>query len=345
MNDRKLLLAGLLAALVVGEAGAVTYSFTTLDAPGARITLAADINNSGQVTGYYLDASGRYRSFVESGGTFTTHNVAGFNNYAHGINDNGQVTGWYEMQDPQDCWGGCGPDSSGFVESGATVTTLHFPYIPGGSAPTALRGINDSGQVTGYYLNPLEDWRSHGFVASGGKFTTVDPPGAVNTAALGINDKGEVTGRYQDTSGRSHGFVQSGGAFTTIDVPGAFSTIANGINNTGQVAGFYQDAAGRSHGFVESDGAFVTLDVPGALNPFYSTYPGTSAYGINDRGQVAGYYSDALGTHGFIASIAPPVPEPEEWAMILVGLGLVGFQVRRKHANNGNFRGSCRLAG
>jgi hypothetical protein len=28
-----------------------------------------------------------------------------------------------------------------------------------------------------------------------------------------------------------------------------------------------------------------------------------------------------------------PVPEPEEWAMMLVGAGLVGFQVRRKQAN------------
>jgi hypothetical protein len=31
-----------------------------------------------------------------------------------------------------------------------------------------------------------------------------------------------------------------------------------------------------------------------------------------------------------LSTIAAPVPEPEEWAMMLVGGGLVGFQVRRK---------------
>jgi hypothetical protein len=32
--------------------------------------------------------------------------------------------------------------------------------------------------------------------------------------------------------------------------------------------------------------------------------------------------------------VTPAVPEPEEWAMMLIGAGLVGFQVRRKQAKS-----------
>jgi hypothetical protein len=75
---------------------------------------------------------------------------------------------------------------------------------------------------------------------------------------------------------------------------------------------------------VYSGGMFTTLDVPGARSTYLE--------GINDSGQVTGYYRIGERFHGFIATI-PPVPEPEEWALMLVGLGLVGFQVKRKEAN------------
>jgi hypothetical protein len=38
----------------------------------------------------------------------------------------------------------------------------------------------------------------------------------------------------------------------------------------------------------------------------------------------------ALAGQRFGGVALAPVPEPEEWAMIMVGFGLVGFQVRRK---------------
>lgn len=49
-----------------------------------------------------------------------------------------------------------------------------------------------------------------------------------------------------------------------------------------------------SHGFVTDGATFTTLDVPGA----YSTV----AYEINDRGQIVGYFEDATGRHGFLAT-------------------------------------------
>jgi probable HAF family extracellular repeat protein len=54
----------------------------------------------------------------------------------------------------------------------------------------------------------------------------------------------------------------------------------------------WSDATG-SHGFLRQAGVFTAINFPLAT--------GTSAFGINDTGEVAGFYSDAAGTnHGFV---------------------------------------------
>ena len=55
----------------------------------------------------------------------------------------------------------------------------------------------------------------------------------------------------------------------------------------------------RGHGFLDTGGIFTTIDVPGATS--------TSAFGINDSGQIVGSFYDGTTTHGFLAT---PVPEP-----------------------------------
>jgi probable HAF family extracellular repeat protein len=81
---------------------------------------------------------------------------------------------------------------------------------------------------------------SHGFLDSGGSFTTLDDPSAGSgvfifggTYATGINASGQIVGYYNDSSGASHaflysggsnvahGFLDSGGTYTTIDDPSA----------------------------------------------------------------------------------------------------------------------------
>jgi hypothetical protein len=56
-----------------------------------------------------------------------------------------------------------------------------------------------------------------------------------------------------------------------------------------------------SHGFLLSYGVYTTIDVPGAVDTF--------AEGINNLGQIAGYYVDASGNdHGF--PLVPPRARP-----------------------------------
>ena len=297
--------------------------FTTLDAPGSLpefpFTIANSINASGQVAG-----EGARHSFVYSGGVFTTFDSPGWRTAPNSINASGQVAGSYYS----------GMDSHGFVYSGGEFTTLDVPGAKLGSWGwgTQVSSINDGGQVAGSYAD--SSGKTHGFVESGGVFTTLDVPWSPdtmaspwswspNTMANSINASGQVAGSYNATSyGYLHGFVYSGGMFTILNVPGSFETIATGINASAQVAGSYQDASGW-HGFVYSSGEFTTLDAPAE-----SRYVNSSS--INDSGQVVGYYTDAYNHyHGFIASAAP-VPEPEEYLMLLLGFGMVGYQVKRK---------------
>jgi probable HAF family extracellular repeat protein len=94
------------------------------------------------------------------------------------------------------------------------------------------------------------DQQSHGFLLSGGTYTTLDVPGVTFTAATGINDAGQIVGSYIAADGNFHGFLLSEGIYTLVDVPGATSTFIYGINNAGQIVGSYD-----GHGFLATPAA------------------------------------------------------------------------------------------
>jgi uncharacterized membrane protein len=96
-------------------------------------------------------------------------------------------------------------------------------------------------------------------------------------------------GEYEDAYRLNHGFLYDQGSYTTLDVPGSTGgTEARGTNNFGQIVG---------GNWLYSAGSYTTLDVPGST--------GTTASGINGSGQIVGWYDDAAGRHGFLAT---PVP-------------------------------------
>ena len=80
-----------------------------------------------------------------------------------------------------------------------TTTTLALP----GSTVTSATGINDVGQIVGYFVDAMG---YHGFLYTGGSFSTLDVPGSTVTFATGINDVGQIVGYFGDAMGR-HGFV------------------------------------------------------------------------------------------------------------------------------------------
>ena len=83
-----------LLSLLLGlstESWAVSYTFTTIDVPGAFSTEAFGINDAGQIVGdFHVD-----HGFLYTAGTFTTIDVPGaFSTQASGINNAGQIVGF-----------------------------------------------------------------------------------------------------------------------------------------------------------------------------------------------------------------------------------------------------------
>ncbi|MGO9952060.1 MAG: hypothetical protein ACLPN1_07590 [Dissulfurispiraceae bacterium] len=268
----KLIIASIITVLLAlvtlpPSARAVSYDFQTVDDPSAIIaqgyegTAPQSINDNGVVAGYYL-------------GTYDGTYPAGHNGFMRAVN--GTFTNGY------DTYSGC--NGMGFT----------YAY-----------GINNNLQISGYCLGSALGFH-YGFIlnATTEVFTTIDNPNASlsiaddGTTVTGINDNGLVTGYYTDVNHAAHGFIRSadGLTYTTIDYPSASETNAYGINNNGQATGTCVYGAG-DHGFIRSaDGTqYTAFDVTNA--PLGET----NAQGINDIGQIAGwYFGNDSHYHGFV---------------------------------------------
>ena len=221
--------------------------------------------------------------------------------------------------------------SAGLAHASSYTTTLiNYP----GSQETILNGINDLGQVVGYYTT-ASDPTERNFIYDNGVFTNFSVPGSTETYATAINDLGQILG-YYDTAGARKYFLYANGAFSNINVPDNTITVAT-INNAGQIAGSYYDSSG-SHGFIETNGTLATFSVPNTnslnvramnnaglvvgeyLNPSDDTLhgylysngvltmlPSSSAQSINDAGQVLTYLGDLWNSDGTKTTIPPPI--------------------------------------
>src|SRR6516164_9695866 len=103
-------------------------------------------------------------------------------------------------------------ESGGFCQN--YVPLMVVPHPPGNHAhQTFPYGINDKGEITGYYTSG-SGLTPHGFFrAANGTLTTFDPPSVPTlggTLAFSINAGGAITGYY--VGGKfpftNHGFVR-----------------------------------------------------------------------------------------------------------------------------------------
>ena len=164
---------------------------------------------------------------------------------ALGINARGGVVGNCRTSNDQ--------KYHGFLLSDGGFTMIDFPGAP----ETLANDINDLGDICGSYYDV--SWACHGylcsasqnlhgFLLSGGSFSSIDFPGSPSTFLGGVNPAGQIVGSYQATDGHFHGLLVSQGAFTTIDFPGATDTVVSKINPSGRMVGYYID--GTFHGFI-----------------------------------------------------------------------------------------------
>jgi probable HAF family extracellular repeat protein len=159
---------------------------------------------------------------------------------------------------------------------GSVQADEHFIDVPG-SVETWARGVNNQGEVVGYYLD--QQPRIRGFKWKNGSFGALDFPGAGLTVPSKINDSGEVVGYFIDGTGFPHGFSYINGRWTRIDFPGSTDTIALGTNSVGDIVGAYDVTQPITHGFILHNGQFSRVDTPFAQ---------TELDGIDDAGNYVG---------------------------------------------------------
>lgn len=249
----------------------------TFNAPGAgntpgsqQGTVANDINEFGVITGLIRDENSARHGFLRyPDGRYTEfdHPAAGTNGATGQGTRPGSINslGWVA---------GSVRDSNNFDtpfvrDPEGHFYSVSFPNFGGGDG----QGINLWGAMVGEFLKLNEDqsvmFHFHGFIRNpNGSLTFFDPPGSQETdipAPAAINDFGAVTGDYW-----------------TCNADLSSCTV---------------------HGFVrQANGKYVTFDAPGA-SPDGIDGGGTFPQGINNLGEVSGYYGDAnFIYHGFVRS-------------------------------------------
>src|SRR5215468_8208510 len=79
--------------------------------------------------------------------------------------------------------------SPGWAKADFDFTTIDPP----GATHSLASGINDAGQIVGWYTTGVGGY--HGFLLDvDGSYTTIDVPGAIATYAEGINAAGQIVG-------------------------------------------------------------------------------------------------------------------------------------------------------
>ena len=80
----------------------------------------------------------------------------------------------------------------------------------------------------------------------------------------------------------------------------AASTTPFGCNDEGEIVGSFIDVGGAVHGFIFNRGKFSQFDAPGSSQTPAFGVAGTFINGVNDLGEIVGFFSDGMKVHGFV---------------------------------------------
>lgn len=211
--------------------------------------------------------------------------IAGLNGnsfYASSINDSGQIAGSFNDNNTS-LWHAFVTDANG-----TNIRDI-------GSAPNTsvtASQINNNGQVIVQYLSPTEGDNveiKYFITESNGNKTELSTISSINGNPTDINDSGVITGNYFSSEAGFNSFVTGSDVnfIKNIGTLAGATTISTAINNSGQIAG-YSASNGRTQAFItNNDGS----EIRGLSVPNEKYYKSSTAYDINDSGQVVGILS------------------------------------------------------
>lgn len=269
---------------------AAQYKFTTLDHPNAgSLTNAYEINNAGDVVGYYQPGihgyvynNGVWKDTIYPGGLDTNNQT---------INNAGWVGGYYYETES---WP---PPFHAYICNGATFDLQPYP----GADKEGIHGINDAGETVGWAWLPGVQFLA--YYHHGDVWDVLVAPEGGTVYPEDLNNSGQIVGACF-ARGNTCGFVfdSDNDSWAFFEHPDADGwTQFKGINEAGRIVGAYRTGDSwqtwEYHGFIFDGTEFVDFAVP------WEATSNTLCHGLNDYGHIVGtYVTDADGhTHGFVA--------------------------------------------
>ena len=292
------------AASQTSSARTTSYSFQTLnDNRDATFNQLLGINDFGLIAGYFGSGAAGHPNqgylLTPNHTSYLNENFPGsVQTQVTGLNNRGVTVGFWSGMNNANLVN----DNHGFVDVNGHFRTADFPTGNPASPPVdQLLGVNDQDIAVGFYTDG--DGNNHGYAYDirDNRFGSVTEPGVSSLTAAAINDLDQVAGFYTNpATGNTDGFLKANGRFTDLAVPGASATMALGLNVRDEVVGTYTVGSGDSavmHGFTWTpQHGFATVDDPRGAGT-------TTINGVNDLGQLVGFYTDAAGnTDGFLAT-------------------------------------------
>jgi probable HAF family extracellular repeat protein len=254
--------------------------FQEVNANNGDATLLFGINDSNDVVGFVIGTDGLSHSFVAtdvtgSSSVQTIFDAGGSSNTdsALAINNSEEIVGTYTNA-----------AGTTFAYSASLSDLGGAAAIPNVPANADADSIDANGDIVGVLIETGEL-----FQVSGGVYQAV--PNPPNVIFASVSEDGDialiVTQQGQNILATTTGV--GGGPIGNLS--SAF--IGQGVNDVGQVVGNY-----NNEGFFrDADGTVYGINIAGATG-------GTSAEGINDNGEIVGYFVDSTGTpHGFTTTV------------------------------------------
>jgi hypothetical protein len=275
--------------LGLGTAGAASNFHTLNDAADPTFNQLLGINDNGVIAGYF--GSGADANHPNKG--YTLNPPYGQGNYVNenypgsvqtqvtAINNKGTTVGFYID--------GHG-HSFGFVDQHGQFTQV--------KGVTQLLGINNKGNAVGFSTDKHGATHAVRYNLASHQISKVKLSGnPAISAATGINDSGDIAGLYI-VNGNTDGFLVMHGVMKTFSYGDNSNTQVFGVNNSDVVVGFFANG-GDDHGFVTNSKNGHTQQVDDPNQGPASTV----VNGLNNKGQIVGFYTDAAGnTDGFLAN-------------------------------------------